>query len=311
MSPRAPGLYRADMGALVPPVDSPEYLDFIIKLCNEKDIRAIFVGSDEETLPLALAKDVIENKSGAVVVTNPPEAISTASDKWKTFEFLRQKNLPCAESALPEDRVKFLNKIGFPLVVKPREGHGSLHFYVVHDEEELERALEAVSKAGWRPLLQEYLEGEDLEFTSGVTISASGKIMSSISMRKFLKGGQTYRAFIDDYKNVRKIAEETALQIGARGPLNIQAKLNNGTVKTFEINPRFSATCPLRAVAGINEPDIIFRNIALKEEPREEGYKRLVCMRYWNEVYVPYDTYESAQRSGFIQSSDAFVPNYF
>jgi len=311
MSPRAPGLYRADFGALVPPVTSPDYLDFIIKLCLEKKIRAVFVGSDEETFPLALAKDDIENKSGAVVITNPPDVISIATDKWETFRFLKQRKLPCAESALPKDRVKFVRRTGFPVVVKPREGHGSLHFYVAHDEDELEASISIISKAGWRPFLQEYLDGEDSEFTSGVTISTSGKIMSSISMRKFLKGGQTYKAFIDDYAEVRKVAEETALQIGARGPINIQGKMSGGTIKTFEINPRFSATSPLRAVAGINEADIIFRNVVFREEPRKNKYERLVCMRYLNEVYIPYSTYEDTERNRSVQVSNSFIPNYF
>ena len=39
-------------------------------------------------------------------------------------------------------------------------------------------------------------------------------------------------------------------------------------VKVFEINPRFSATCPMRAVAGINEPDIVLRNIFMNEKFR-------------------------------------------
>ena len=161
MSAKAAGLYRADAGALVPPVNSTDYLDFIIKLCIVYRISAIFVGSDEELLPLALAREHIEKKSGAIVVTNPPNVISIATDKWETFRFLKREDLPCAESALPKDRLKFIRKHGFPLVVKPREGHGSLHFYIVHDEEELEMALQANSRAGSRPLLQEYLEGDE------------------------------------------------------------------------------------------------------------------------------------------------------
>ncbi|MGI0088659.1 MAG: ATP-grasp domain-containing protein [Nitrosotalea sp.] len=310
-SAKAAGLYRGDVGVFVPPVTSTEYLDFIIKTCIEKKIKAIFIGSDEELLPLTLAKDEIENKAGTIVITNPTSVLLNTIDKWKTFEFLKQNNLPCADSALPEDKEEFIKKHGFPLVVKPREGHGSLHFYLVDDMEELTNAMKSIIKIGWRPLLQQYLQDGDSEFTSGITISKKGKVMSSISMRKTLKNGQTYKAFIDDFKDVRQSAEEVAVRIGARGPINIQAKMVNGVPKIFEINSRISATCPLRAVAGINEPDILFRNMTRGEDIHIERYERLVCMRYWNEVYVPYSTYEKAEHNKIIEPSDSFIPNYF
>jgi carbamoyl-phosphate synthase large subunit len=311
MSVQAAGIYRANLGIILPPVTSPEYLDFIIKTCISLKIKAIFIGSDEELLPLTLAKNEIENKSGAVVITNPLNTVLKAVDKWKTFEFLRQNNLPCSDSALPEDQDRFVKEHGFPLVVKPREGHGSLHFYLVHDLEELQTAINSIKKVGWRPLLQEYLDNGNAEFTTGITISKNGKIMSSIAMRKILKNGQTYKAFIDNYKVVRKSAEEIALAAGGRGPLNIQAKMADGKPKVFEINARFSATSPLRAVAGINEPDIVFRNVILCENINIEKYEKLVCMRYLNEVYVPYSTYEQVEHDKIAQQVDSFIPNYF
>ena len=311
MSAKAAGIYRADIGMLVPPVTSSKYLDSIIKICIEKKIKAIFIGSDEEIVPLTLVKSKIEDKTGTIVITNPSSVISMASDKWETFKFLQQNSLPCANSSLPENKKEFIEKHGYPFVVKPREGHGSLHYYLVHNDEELSSAMKSITSIGWRPLLQEYLQGEDCEFTSGVTISNSGKVMSSISMRKTIKNGQTYKAFIDDYNDVRKSAEETAVRMGARGPINIQAKMNKGKPKIFEINSRFSATCPLRAVAGINEPDIIFRNMIFQEEVKIEKYEKLACMRYWNEVYVPYSAYENAEHGKVIESPGSFIPNYF
>ena len=49
-------------------------------------------------------------------------------------------------------------------------------------------------------------------------------------------------------------------------PRNLNETLQNGRMKIFEINPRFSATCPLRSYAGINEPDIVFRNAVFDEK---------------------------------------------
>jgi carbamoyl-phosphate synthase large subunit len=233
-------------------------------------------------------------------------------DKWKTYEFLKRNNLPCPESALPEDMESSIKELGLPIVVKPREGHGSESFYIARDMDEIQHAFSEIRRKGWRPMLQEYLEAEESEFTSGVTVDREGKrVMSSISMRRTLKGGQTYKAFIDDYQDVRKSAEEIAIKLGAIGPVNVQARLAGNFAKTFEINPRFSASCPLRAIAGVNEPDLVFRNLRLGEGIRIDGYQTLVCLRFWNELYLSYSEYEDLKNSGKVEKSESFVPGYF
>ena len=65
----------------------------------------------------------------------------------------------------------------------------------------------------------------------------------------------------------------------------------------------------MRAAAGVNEPDIVFRNAVLGEEVKVDAYERLVCMRYWNEVYVSYALYEKASRGKIEKGS--FVLDYF
>jgi carbamoyl-phosphate synthase large subunit len=308
MSPLAAGLYRCDKGVLIPAVSSPDYIESIIKICNDNGVEAIFCGSDDELLILAGAKKEIENKTGAKLITGSLDALAVARDKWATYEFCKANSLSCAPSALPENRTEFVEEFGFPLVVKPREGYGSLYFQVVNSNKEMDDAISNIEKGGWQPLLQKYLTGD--EFTTGVTIDRHCKYaMSSISIKKMIKHGQTYKAFIDDFHSVRKAAEEVALKLGAGGPLNVQVRLDGGLPVVFEINPRFSATCPMRAVAGVNEPDLVFRNFVLGEDVKVDGYERLVCMRYWSEVYVPYTLYEKASR-GMIEKG-SFVPNYF
>jgi carbamoyl-phosphate synthase large subunit len=311
-SSEATGLYRSDMGVVVPLASSAEYIDSIVKICKDQMIRAIFVGSDEELATLSKASKRIQDETGAVVIANPPEVISIGQDKWRTFEFLKRNNLPCAESSLVEDQGKFTQDFGFPLVVKAREGHGSLHMYVVKDGDEIKNAVLEIERAGWNPMFQEYLPAQDQEYTTGVTIDREGKyVMSSISMRRKLKDGQTYKAFVDDFPNIRKFAEETAMKLGAKGPINVQARLVRDKPRIFEINPRFSASVPIRAAAGVNEPDILYRNFCLNEEIKVSKYRKLVCMRYMNEVYIPYDSYERTSKNGLMNTEDSFIPDYF
>src|SRR5688500_2645885 len=69
MSPLAAGLYRCNTGILIPAVSSPDYTESIITACNDNDVQAVFCGSDDELLALAGAKDAIESRTGAKLLT--------------------------------------------------------------------------------------------------------------------------------------------------------------------------------------------------------------------------------------------------
>jgi carbamoyl-phosphate synthase large subunit len=310
----AAGLYRGDRGEILPaPQDESRYYDTLSSVCRKYSIRGIFCGSDEELLPMARLASRIENETSAKVISNPPSVLEVSVDKWKTFEFLKKKGLDCPETCLAEDRNELVEKLGFPLIVKPRTGHGSLGLYLVRNQEETELALKKIRKAHGDPIVQEYLRGKDAEFTTGIAVSESTlKVLSSIVMRRRLKHGQTYKAFVEDIEPVRTAAENVALSLGCQGPLNVQSRLVGSQSKTFEVNPRFSASCPIRAVSGVNEPDIIFRDQVLKEKVAQQAkYKKLVALRYWNELFVPLETYQKASTSGVISGRESFIPEYF
>ncbi len=324
MNPLAAGLYRCNTGILVPPASSPDYIDFIIGICKNNDISAIFVGSDGELLTLAAAREEIERESGAKVLAGPTDILSIARDKWKTYEFCKANNIPFADSALPSDSEQFVREFGFPAVVKPREGYGSVYFNIVRNRMQMEQVISEIQAAGWHPIIQRYL-GRDTdhnlsgidganEFTTGITVDKTGKkVMSSISIKKMLKAGQTHKALIDDFPDIRKSAEAVALKLQATGPINVQAKLEGDTPIVFEINPRLSATCAMRAFAGVNEPDIIYRNFLCDEEIKMDSHQKLVCLRYLNEVYVPFSVYSNILMDKEISNSEktSFVPDYF
>jgi carbamoyl-phosphate synthase large subunit len=311
-SPLAAGLYRGEAGVIVPRADDPDYIDSMVAACKKHDAAAIFPGSDEELLPLAKARRRIEKESGAKVIVNSTEVIETCSDKWSSYIFLMERGVPVPRSAVPETAEAFCAVAGFPVVVKPRGGHGSMGLEVARSMDEVEHAEARIREEGWEPMLQEYVGDDSHEYTTGITMGGDGKrVLSSISMRRTLKGGQTYKAFIDDYADVRKAAEGVALRLGARGPINVQSRTVDEVQKVFDVNPRFSASCPMRAVAGVNEPDLLFRDMVLGEEVMVKDYQRLVSMRYWDEVYVRTSTFEQAAKSGVFSGPDSAVLPYF
>ena len=312
MSAEAAGLYRGDYGEILPSPIATNYHEAIRRICKKYSVRAIFIGSDEELLPLTGLAPEIEREAGSKVITNPLHTLETGTDKWKTYEFLKKNKLPCAESTLFHGKNAFVKEHGYPVIVKPRIGHGSVNIFVARNEEELEFAVTSIRERGGEPIIQEYLKEEDAEFTTGVTLAErSARVMSSITIRRKLKHGQTYKAYVEQTETIRKASEKIALALGGKGPVNIQSKFSEGESKVFEINPRFSASCPIRAVAGVNEPDIVFRDQVLHEDVSVPDYKKLVALRYWNEVYVPFETFETTMKSGFVRGDQSTVPDYF
>jgi len=309
------GLYRTDEFSIIQKPDSQQFVQNIIDLCNDNYIDLIYIGSDIELNSFSINKKIIEDKTGATIICNPLNVIEICRNKYKTFEFLKENNLNYIPSCLDDEYEEFVKEYGYPLIVKPCEGFGSKLINVVNNIDELRYAISSIKNYGWQPLIQKYLKDDDQEFTTGITIDKSGQnIMSSIVLKKILKHGQTYKAIINEFPEIRAISEITAKKIGGIGAINVQLRidLEDNKAKIIEINPRFSASCPMRTAAGINEPDIVSRNILLDEHISVTNYKRLLCLRYWNETYIDLQEFEEIKSSpNKTKKIKSYIIDYF
>jgi carbamoyl-phosphate synthase large subunit len=315
ISYEAAGLYRAHKFSLIPKPTSKEYLKSVVDLCNRNKIQVLFIGSDVELPILCKNKEYIENKTGTVIITSQPYIVEMCRDKYKTNEFLKENNLNSIPTCMYNEIDDFLKDHKFPLVVKPREGFGSKLFQIVNSFEELEFANKTITQIGWKPMIQKYLHGDSNEYTTGLTLGRDkNQIMSSITLKKILKHGQTYKAFIGKYPKVTKVCNQIAKQLKTFGPLNIQSRIDmdDNQVKIIEINPRFSASGPMRTVAGVNEPDIMVRNVLFNEDVKPQDHKSLVCFRYWNESYIDKEKYErTIIQKGSVKKLNSSIIDYF
>ena len=311
----AAGLYRAHKFSLIPKPTAKEYLKSIVDLCNRNKIQVLFIGSDVELPILCKNKHLIEEKTGAIVITSQPQVVEMCRDKYRTNEFLEENNLNFIPTCLYREVDDFMKDYGFPLVVKPREGFGSKLFQIVNSIEELEFACKAIIQTGWKPMIQKYLKGDANEYTTGLTLGKEkNQIMSTITLKKVLKHGQTYKAFIDKYPKVTKVCNQIAKKLRTFGPLNIQSRIDvdDNQVKIIEINPRFSASGPMRTVAGVNEPDIMVRNVLFNEDVKTLDHKSLVCFRYWNETYIDKKKYERVMmQKKSVKTLNSSIVDYF
>ncbi|MCA8973516.1 MAG: ATP-grasp domain-containing protein, partial [Planctomycetes bacterium] len=93
------------------------------------------------------------------------ETARLCRDKVAMKEFLRQRGIACARSGAVHDIAEahaFAEREGYPLILKPVAGFGSLATYRVGDRAELDAALAKLKPSAGRPIaIEEFIEGHE------------------------------------------------------------------------------------------------------------------------------------------------------
>jgi len=280
-SPLSAGLYWADARYLVPMASEQNYMESIEAIIDEELPDALLVGTDVELKLFAAHRVRLEKHWPMQVIVSDPSMVSIADDKFLTYQFLKASGFAPPESRLADSAHELVERFGFPLVVKPRNGARSVGFLVVTTKEELDEALNGINDM----VVQEYLSNDLGEFTAG-TLTFEDHCQASIVMRRDLRDGNTYRAYTVDDSGIDAQVRAMAEAFGAYGPANFQFRLDRGIVRVFEINCRFSGTTPLRALAGFNEVDLVLRHVLLGDPVTQPQVQDLVLLRHWEETVV-------------------------
>lgn len=282
------------------PNDGDEFIDGIINLCLDKGIQLIIPGSTWEAKILAENIGKFE-KSGLVPLVNNIETIKIGDDKWNTFKHLSNLNIGTPETFKSIADVLDNSKIKFPIIVKPRRGRGSQNIFLVENQKELQIICEYFDVKNIQYIIQEFISGKNDEYTVGVISDKRSNVIQSIVMQRLLMGGATGFAKVHKRGFINDFCEDIAGKLNSTGPVNIQLRLNSDNQPlVFEINPRFSGSAPMRALAGFNEPDMIIENFFYNEDimQRNISYGN-VYFRAFQEIEVPFDK-DKGQLTSFL-----------
>ncbi len=289
-NPYSLGLFFAHKSFIAPQVaDEESYYMFIKNLCINHQIKGIFIGSTAELPFYSRNRESLESSTGAKVFVNSPAVIELCTDKWMTMCHLSRSGFQIPASIrYPEDAgmlSSFIESTGFPLIVKPRFGRGSVGVVLVKDKQLL---LENI-KGKKSLIIQEYLTDEEQEFTVGICINQKGKVISKIALRRYLLEGVSIAAVSDDYHHIADYCAMVASTLGAYGAINIQLRLKDCMPVIFEINPRFSSSTSMRLLFGINEPESLIRSEVLCQEVIPDSAATGLVLRQYIDYYFPLD----------------------
>ncbi len=294
-SPLAAGLYRSDVACLVPRANEAGYTEAIIKICNQERVDLILVGTDIELPILSHNKEEIESKTAARLIISSTPVISITDDKWKTVNFLKENGFPYPKSYINKNGVDFNKNLGFPLVVKPRFGFRSIGFYIVKNNDELEKITPLVEN----PIFQEYLSSEDTEYTcSGFFYEK--KCYGVMPVKAWRRHGDTYKAEIKRDVDLEKFVEAVGIKLGIDGPCNFQFLKTADGLKIFEINCRFSGTTGTVSFLGFNVVNLLLQHIFLGRELFRLCYREARMLRYWNEVFINESDYDNLRKNNYL-----------
>lgn len=289
--PTSPGLYWNQGSRLLPFAKDPHFISKFADLLNEEKPDAVCVGTDPELSLLAAAQIELESAFKTKIIVSSPSVVRIADDKYLTYQFMKENGFSPPDSRLPGDysglsdlpdgAKELISLYGYPLVVKPRNGARSVGFHLVKNDAEMIHTLYTVKD----PVIQECVGDKDCEYTAG-TLYFDSECKASIVMRRELRDGNTFKAFVDAYPELNEQVRAFCNALKPFGPANFQFRVVNGVAKVFEINSRFSGTTPLRMHAGFNELEMTLKYLFYGTPIVQPPPQKLTIMRHWTETTI-------------------------
>lgn len=282
----APALYEADDYFIVPRIDDENYLNKILTICKEKEINIVLSLIDPELILIA------ENKEAFLAVGTTPvisslELVELSFNKFNMHRFLVNNDFNSIKSYIDKDafyKDLELEKIKFPVFVKPVDGSASNNINLLYTIEEVELVYEKNENL----LIQEYMDGK--EYGADVYIDELSLEPISIFVKEKIKmrGGETDKSVsVKNYDLLYLIAKFVKIA-GYQGVIDIDIFEKNGEYFISEVNPRFGGGYPHAHESGVNFPNFIINNHFHKKENKNQigQYESDIYMMKYNEIKI-------------------------
>lgn len=266
----APALHEADKAFIVPPVSDPDYIDTLVKICRNYNIKLVFSLNDLE-LPLLAREKQRFLQLGVIPVVSETNVIDLCFDKWATHSFLAELGIDRARTYLTLDNAVHAlaeGELAFPIVVKPRWGTASQLIEYPQNPEELKLAyllsqqrlkhsiLPQVSPEGsnhYSLLIQEKLPGE--EYGLDIVNDLNGHYVTTFVKRKLgMRSGETDKAVTVVHQELSILGQKIGETLGHIGNLDCDVFVSEERLAVLEMNPRFGGGYPFSHAAGANLP---------------------------------------------------------
>lgn len=285
MSELAPAIYEADKYYIVPKMTDQNYLDIILKICEDEQVDGVLSLIDPELSFLANNKEKFES-IGTVVVGSSYELCELSLDKFQMYNWLLEHKYRCAKSYI--DKELFYQDlengvITYPVFVKPARGSASIAISKVYDKETVELLLAHDDGL----MIQEFLNGQEIGADVYIDM-LSGEVVSIFTKKKVkMRAGETDKAVSFKDENLFELITKFVTEAGYKGQIDIDIFDVNGKYYISEVNPRFGGGYPHAYECGVNHMKLIVNNLLNKKNGSYIGmYEQGYAMMKYNDLKI-------------------------
>ncbi|MDR0977799.1 MAG: carbamoyl-phosphate synthase (glutamine-hydrolyzing) large subunit [Endomicrobium sp.] len=243
---------------------SPERVMDVIDIEHPKGVIACMGGQNPNNLIQPL------NEAGVNILGHSPKSVDKAEDRGKFSAMLDELGIdqPAWISAVSRDEIeKFIEKVGFPVLIRPSFVLSGTLMNVANDKKSLEHYLSLTKdiSTDFPVVISKFiLDAKEIECDG---VAKNGEVVLSLVTEHIENAGvhsgdatmvfpsqKIYTHTVDVIKDiVRKIVKGLNLN----GPFNIQFIAKENDVKVIECNARASRSFPfISKVSGINLADL-------------------------------------------------------
>ncbi len=276
----APACHISDGFKKINEVSNSDYINNLLAICLELEIKLIIPTIDTELQKLADNLTFFRDHDIQIVVSSP-ELINICRDKRNTNDFFNKMNIE-----LPIQYHK--SKLQFPLFIKPFDGSLSKDIFLIETPSELTDYHLNHPKL----MFMEYIDHKiHEEFTVDTYYDKNNELKCVVPRKRILvRAGEVNKAVTRKNEIVEYIKNKLSRIEGAIGCLTMQFFFNPTSKRIIgiEINPRFGGGYPLSYLAGANFPKWIIEEYLLNNSiPYFENWKEnFLMLRYDAEVMV-------------------------
>jgi len=257
----------------VPRVTDKSYLEELMKICKENNIKIVIPTIDTELSILSKAKETFL-KENIFLAVSSVEICDTFYLKTTTEKFFFKAGVNTPKI------IKDLKSAEYPLFAKLDNSSLSVGAMRVESYEE------AIKLKG-NYVFQEFIEG--IEYTCDVFFDRDSKIKCIVPRERIeVRCGEVNKARTNKDKQIlNEIKKLEPFLKGAYGTLTIQLFKTNDKIYFIEINPRFGGGYPLSFQAGADFAKMLIDDYLGKNlEYFKEWRDNLIMLRYDDEVIV-------------------------
>ncbi len=261
-------------------VTNKNYVQELLQVCIENQIKLIIPTIDTELLVLSKNIKIFKDKNIEIVISDF-ETVSIFRDKRLTHEFFNKHKINSAKEFSKTNYV-------LPIFIKPFDGSRSVDNYVILNKEQFTDFHFENDKL----MFLEYLDHSNhTEFTIDLYYDKQSNLKCLVPRQRLeIRDGEVNKAITKLENFNAEIWKKLNFVAGFRGCITLQIFVNNNTnaVYGIEINPRFGGGFPLSYLAGANFVKWIIEEYLLNKsiEIFQDWEKNLLMLRYDDEVLV-------------------------